>query len=83
MNEIAEHGIASHWSYKEKNSKHIQTIMEQKLQMFRSLIESNADEVTDDETFATTMNTELFSTSIYVYTPNGDVVELPVKYCST
>ncbi len=79
MNEIAEHGIASHWSYKEKNSKHIQTIMEQKLQMFRSLIESNADEVTDDETFASTMNTELFSTSIYVYTPNGDVVELPVK----
>ena len=79
MNEIAEHGVASHWSYKEKNSKHIQTIMEQKLQMFRSLIESNADEVTDDETFASTMNTELFSTSIYVYTPNGDVVELPVK----
>ena len=77
MNEIAEHGIASHWSYKEKNSKHIQTIMEQKLQMFRSIIESNSDEVIDDQQFADTMSKELLTTSIYVYTPNGDVVELP------
>ena len=79
MNEIAEHGVASHWSYKEKNSKHIQTIMEQKLQMFRSLIESNADEVTDDDTFASTMSMEVLSQTIYVYTPKGDVVELPAK----
>lgn len=75
MNEIAEHGVASHWSYKE-HSKQIQNVMEQKLQMFRNIIEANSNDVTDDDTFAQNMS-ELLSTSIYVYTPKGDVVELP------
>ena len=39
MDEFAEKGLASHWSYKEKGSKKIQNIMEQKLEMFRSIIE--------------------------------------------
>ena len=77
MNEIAEHGVASHWSYKEKNSKHIQSVMEQKLQMFRSIIDANSDEVTDDDTFANNVSTELLANTIYVFTPKGDVVELP------
>jgi GTP pyrophosphokinase len=41
MDEIAEKGIASHWTYKESGTKKIQTIMEQKLELFRSLIENN------------------------------------------
>ena len=77
MNEIAEHGVASHWSYKEKNSKSIQNVMEQKLQMFRNTIEANSDEVLDDQTFAHNIEEELFSKSIYIFTPKGDVVELP------
>lgn len=79
MNEIAEHGIASHWSYKE-HSKQIQNVMEQKLQMFRNIIEANSNELTDDETFAQNMS-EILSNSIYVYTPKGDVVELPDGAC--
>lgn len=74
MNEIAEHGIASHWSYKE-HSKVIQNVMEQKLQMFRNIIEANSDEATD-ESFQDSLN-EVLSNSIYVFTPKGDVVELP------
>lgn len=77
MNEIAEHGIASHWSYKEKNSRNIQNVMEQKLQMFRNIIESNASDIQDDDVFANDVSFELLNKSIYVYTPNGDVVELP------
>ncbi len=77
MNEIAEHGVASHWSYKEKNSRHIQSVMEQKLQMFRNTIEASSDEITDDDAFADSIEQELLSSSIYVYTPKGDVVELP------
>ena len=79
MNEIAEHGVASHWSYKE-HSKQIQNVMEQKLQMFRNIIEANSNDITDDDTFAQNMS-ELLSTSIYVYTPKGDVVELPEGSC--
>lgn len=77
MNEIAEHGVASHWSYKEKNSRHIQSVMEQKLQMFRNTIEANSDELTDDDAFVDNIEQELLSSSIYVFTPKGDVVELP------
>lgn len=77
MNEIAEHGVASHWSYKEKNSRHIQSVMEQKLQMFRNTIEASSDDIKDDDAFALNIEQELLSSSIYVYTPKGDVVELP------
>lgn len=77
MNEIAEHGVASHWSYKEKNSKNIQNVMEQKLQMFRNIIESNSNDIKDDDVFMNNVSGELLQKSIYVFTPKGDVVELP------
>ena len=75
MDEIAEKGIASHWSYKEKGSKKVQSIMEQKLEMFRNVIETGETEADSD--FEASVNSEIFTDSIYVYTPNGDVVELP------
>lgn len=76
MDEIAEKGIASHWSYKEKGSVKIQSMMEQKLEMFRNIIDANSSVKTDTE-FATNINNELLSTNIYCYTPKGDVLELP------
>ena len=72
MDEIAECGIASHWSYKEHGTKAIQSLMEQKLELFRDAIEtSNDDDVVNEfkETFVEKM--------IYVFTPKGDVIELP------
>lgn len=75
MDEIAEKGIASHWSYKEKGTKKVQAIMEQKLEMFRSIIETNSDE--SDINFENTMNSDILGEFIYVYTPKGDVIELP------
>ncbi len=76
MDEIAEKGIASHWSYKEKGSIKIQAMMEQKLEMFRNIIEQNND-VSSDTEFASNMSNELLSELIYCYTPKGDVLELP------
>lgn len=73
MDEIAEKGLASHWSYKEQGAKKIQNIMEQKLEMFRTIIESN----NDDEDLSNQMHQEYFDDLIYVFTPKGDVVELP------
>ncbi len=77
MDEIAEKGIASHWSYKEHESKNIQNIMEQKLEMFRNLIEASNQETTTDLEFESNINKEFFSDLIYCFTPKGDVVELP------
>lgn len=77
MDEIAEKGIASHWSYKENESQKIQNMMEQKLELFRNLIETNNEETTSDAEFASNINKEFFSDFIYCFTPKGDVVELP------
>ena len=76
MDEIAEKGIASHWSYKEKGSVKIQSMMEQKLEMFRNIIEANNDSASDVE-FANNLNSELLTDLIYCFTPKGDVLELP------
>lgn len=76
MDEIAEKGIASHWSYKEKGTKKVQAIMEQKLEMFRNIIETNSEN--DDASFENAMNNDLLGELIYVFTPKGDVIELPL-----
>jgi len=76
MDEIAEKGIASHWSYKEKGSIKAQNIMEQKLELWRAMIEAGNENATDLE-FGSIAKSELLSDIIYVYTPKGDVVELP------
>ena len=76
MDEIAEKGIASHWSYKEKGSVKVQSMMEHKLEMFRNVIEANSNVESDTE-FANNLNSEMLSEVIYCYTPKGDVLELP------
>ncbi len=75
MDEFAEKGMASHWSYKEHGTKKVQHIMEQKLEMFRNLIETN--ETQDDVSFASDVSSDMLAEMIYVFTPKGDVVELP------
>lgn len=76
MDDVAEKGIASHWSYKEKGSVKVQSMMEHKLEMFRSIIESNNNSESDLD-FATNLNNELLNGVIYCFTPKGDAVELP------
>jgi len=78
MHKIAEYGIASHWSYKEKGSvKTVKDAMDTKLQFFRSIIELNEDSDTPEEFISSIKQDVLTNDSIYVYTPKGDVIELP------
>lgn len=79
MDKIAEYGIASHWSYKEgaDSSKLNKDAMEQKLQIFRNIIELNEDSSSSEEFVNSVKKDILSSDTIYVYTPKGDVVELP------
>ena len=77
MDKIAEYGIASHWSYKENKSAINKDNMEQKLEIFRSIMELNKDSSTPEEFINNVKKDILFNDSIYVYTPKGDVIELP------
>lgn len=79
MDKIAEYGIASHWAYKEKidESVAIKNVMEQKLQRFRTIIENSKNEASNDEEFVNNVKKEALDNNIYVYTPKGDVIELP------
>ena len=80
MDKIAEYGIASHWSYKENGgstpSKNMQNDMEQKLQFFRNIIELQEENL-QDEDFVNTVKSDVLKANIYVFTPKGDVIELP------
>ncbi len=78
MDQIAEYGIANHWSYKDKKDNKLKDVMEQKLQMFRSLIELNNEENNPEE-FVQNVESEVLKDIIYLFTPKGDVIELPVE----
>ncbi len=77
MDKIAEYGIASHWSYKENKDGNVKDAMEQKLQIFRSIMELNEDTPNTEEFISSVKNDVLSEEVIYVYTPKGDVIELP------
>ena len=72
MDEIAENGIASHWSYKE-GAKATQDFTDQKLQLYKRIMELQDE---DDKNFVDSVKQE-FENTIYVFTPNGNVIELP------
>ena len=78
MHKIAEYGIASHWSYKAHGSvKTVKDSMETKLQIFRSIMELNEETDSPEEFINNIKQDVLTNNSIYVYTPKGDVLELP------
>ena len=78
MDRVAEYGIASHWSYKERGSVKavMQNEMEQKLQFFRAIMDLRKEQDNPEE-FVNTVKKEVFQNMIYVFTPLGDVIELP------
>ena len=73
MDEFAEKGVASHFAYKEKH--YMKNILEQKLEILRNMIES-AENLSDLE-FESMAENDILNDSIYVFTPKGDVLELP------
>ncbi|MEE1133076.1 MAG: bifunctional (p)ppGpp synthetase/guanosine-3',5'-bis(diphosphate) 3'-pyrophosphohydrolase [Caryophanon sp.] len=77
MHKFAEYGVAAHWAYKEGRSvdTHRETI-DQKLTWFREILEFQQDS-TNAEEFMESLKFDLFSDMVYVFTPKGDVIELP------
>lgn len=78
MDEVAENGIASHWAYKEnKDAKvNMQSTTEQKLQFFKTIVDLNNDKMSNEE-FVHSVKDEVLNNNIYVFTPKGDIIELP------
>ena len=76
MHDIAEYGIAAHWKYKEA-SQSSNNAMEQKMQWFRQMMEWQSD-LKDPSEFMNSLKLDLFNTEVFVFTPNGQVVDLPV-----
>ena len=76
MNEIAENGVAAHWSYKENKSAFNLSRTDAKLEFFKAVIDLNQTDTNNDSIY-NTIKEENSSDVIYVFTPKGDVIELP------
>ncbi|GAE26701.1 GTP pyrophosphokinase [Halalkalibacter wakoensis JCM 9140] len=77
MHRIAEYGVAAHWAYKEgKDLTQNKNSFEDKLSWFRDVIESQTD-TNDAQEFMESLKLDLFSDMVFVFTPKGEVIELP------
>ena len=72
MHDIAEYGIAAHWKYKQGISG---SANEQNYEWVRRLLENQ--ENTDAEEFIHTLKVDMFADEVFVFTPRGDVTNLP------
>ena len=76
MHRVAEYGIAAHWKYKEGKSGKDQSKEDMKLAWLRQTIEWQ-QELKDPEEFMETLKMDLFSSQVFVFTPQGEVMDLP------
>ena len=74
MHRIAEYGIAAHWRYKEGKSG--DDNFDKKVEWLRHMLEWQK-EMQDDRQLVESIKTDLFDDKIFVFTPKGDVFELP------
>ena len=77
MNLVDTYGLTAYWDLNKENAKStMQEELKSKFQFFKSLTEINAL-TSDNQEFVSQVKSELFNGSIYVYTPKGDIIELP------
>ena len=74
MHRLAEYGVAAHWSYKEGRST--DAVLVERMSWLRQLLEWQR-EVSGAEEFLESVRTDIFQDQVYVYTPKGDIKELP------
>ncbi len=80
MDDIAENGIAAHWAYKENveySKEREQFEIASKLKWYAELLQFSEEKNEDAKDYVDTVKEEILSTNVYVYTPTGDVIDLP------
>ena len=75
MHKVAEVGIAAHWKYKEGHSA--SNDMDNRLSWLRQMLEWQKD-TKDANEFIETVKVDLFTDEVFVFTPKGDVMNLPI-----
>ena len=75
MEETAEIGVAAHWIYKGTKSNGIDT----NVKWLRELLEILQNESTDPKEFMDLLKIDLYNEEIFVFTPAGDLVQLPIN----
>jgi len=74
MHQSAEYGIAAHWRYKEGAKR--DKSYEQRINWLRNMMEWRSD-VNDATEFVESMQSDVFQDRVYVFTPRGDIIDLP------
>ena len=78
MEKIAQEGVASHWSYKEGEQNVTNgNNFEQQITWLKQILEWQ-QEFTEDEEYLSSVKTDILSDQVFVYTPKGDVIDLPI-----
>jgi GTP pyrophosphokinase len=75
MEETAEIGVAAHWMYKDNKS----TGIDKNIKWLRELLEILQNESTDPREFMDLLRIDLYNEEIFVFTPEGDLVQLPIN----
>nr|HML47507.1 bifunctional (p)ppGpp synthetase/guanosine-3',5'-bis(diphosphate) 3'-pyrophosphohydrolase [Clostridia bacterium] len=74
MHRVAEYGIAAHWRYKE--GRQMADELDKKMYWLRQILDWQ-DETKDSREFIDSLKVDLFSDEVFVFTPKGDIVDLP------
>ena len=74
MHRVAEYGVAAHWKYKDGKTD---GTLDKKIEWIRKVMEAEAD-VKDSKELMDTLKSDIFSDEVFVFTPKGDVIVLPV-----
>lgn len=81
MDKVAEYGIAAHWAYKENveySREKEQFEIAQKLKWYGELLKfSEEEKPSEAKDYVETIKEDILSTNVYVYTPTGEVIDLP------
>ncbi len=77
MHQLAEHGVAAHWRYKDGTGKR-DTRFEDRMSWLRQLLEWQRD-MSGAEEFVESVKTDLFRDQVFVYTPKGEIKEMPAE----